>query len=658
MLLITTEPSAPPARALMSSLPLRLILAGFAGLLAAGCDSPSGAEPEPASIGIVSGENQQGTAGVPLAQPLVVRVLDEDERAAAGAEVTWTVVSGGGTVSPATSTVASDGTASTSWTLGSLSGPEVVRATVGTLAPAEFTATSRGAGRISLHVRLPAPNAVVGDTVFVAAQVLSTPASVNSFTAQVQDRVVNLTPAAGESQGKVPLVGLPSGNYVLRVRAGATNGDSGVAVVNIIRDLPPRLTITSPAAGTVARPDVRIDADCTDDAAAGCVSLIAYALVGNTLTQLVTGTTGLHQSVSLAAYTSPPVNLVIRATDSRGQMVADTIPVFVESNPSWTELAAAGRKLLDINDQYLLYVDSTFGVWRAARGGGGATKLYQSTDTIPAYFGRLHPTGAIFADDGHGFDWRGGMLEDLGAIGVEMTAAGNWAIWWGTSGHTNLYRRNLTTGATLLVATDAQNNNNDVATNGDVVYTNASMDIVRYRDGVSTLLTDDDDATFWNYYPRTDGINVVFQQTRPCCGDWQARVARSIPGGKELLTDVPPPGYGQLLPEIDYRVNNGWIAFRRHDAGGVLQIWTRSPTGELRQVTNLTSQSHIPALRGVGPNGEVAYFTLSATNRISLELPPYTAAPLDVGAQWDRIVEWRDGALVVILGRSAFLIDY
>ncbi len=63
--------------------------------------------PVPAAIALVSGDNQSGTVGQPLGQPLVVRVAGQslaqpqldfnDPRK--GVTVTWTVTSGGGTLS-------------------------------------------------------------------------------------------------------------------------------------------------------------------------------------------------------------------------------------------------------------------------------------------------------------------------------------------------------------------------------------------------------------------------------------------------------------------------------------------------------------------------------------------------------------------------------
>ena len=65
----------------------------------------------PALITIVSGNSQTGVAGSALPAALNVSVKDSSGRAVAGASVSWTVVVGGGSVTPSTSTTDSAGLA-------------------------------------------------------------------------------------------------------------------------------------------------------------------------------------------------------------------------------------------------------------------------------------------------------------------------------------------------------------------------------------------------------------------------------------------------------------------------------------------------------------------------------------------------------------------
>ena len=94
----------------------------------------------PHSLTKVCGDDQEGTAGALLAEPLVVSVVDEDGAAMAGVVVSFAVTAGGGTLSSATATTDANGRARTRLTLGSEVGTNTVSATVEELEPVTFTA--------------------------------------------------------------------------------------------------------------------------------------------------------------------------------------------------------------------------------------------------------------------------------------------------------------------------------------------------------------------------------------------------------------------------------------------------------------------------------------------------------------------------------------
>ena len=97
----------------------------------------------PHSLTKVCGEDQEGTAGERLTQPLVVSVLDEDGAAIAGVDVSFRVTAGGGTLASATATTNTNGRARTWLTLGSEVGPNTVEATVEGIGSVTFTATGQ-----------------------------------------------------------------------------------------------------------------------------------------------------------------------------------------------------------------------------------------------------------------------------------------------------------------------------------------------------------------------------------------------------------------------------------------------------------------------------------------------------------------------------------
>jgi adhesin/invasin len=101
----------------------RTPFAAAALLLAlAGCDNPSDSAGPIDHVEVASGDLQTGTAGTQLAQPLVVRVLDDDGDPVAGQLLSFVVTAGGGQLGAASLETISDGTAQNSWTLGPAAG--------------------------------------------------------------------------------------------------------------------------------------------------------------------------------------------------------------------------------------------------------------------------------------------------------------------------------------------------------------------------------------------------------------------------------------------------------------------------------------------------------------------------------------------------------
>ncbi|MGV3709038.1 MAG: Ig-like domain-containing protein [Gemmatimonas sp.] len=138
-------------------------------LAACGGESSTGPSAAPAAIKVVSGNNQTGTVGAALAQPLSVNVTAADGKPVSGATVAWDVSPGNGTTSSASSRTDGNGNASVTWTLGTNAGTARVTAQVGGVTPAAFLATAQP-GAASVVVALPDTLFIgVGDTVTVAS---------------------------------------------------------------------------------------------------------------------------------------------------------------------------------------------------------------------------------------------------------------------------------------------------------------------------------------------------------------------------------------------------------------------------------------------------------------------------------------------------------
>lgn len=142
------------------SFPRSIVLILAVSVVAA-CSSDTISEPTAnVTIAVSSGDAQSAQSSQALVSPIVVRVA-RDGAALAGASVSWSVASGGGSVAPATSTTGTDGLASTTWTLGPSAGANTLQVSSAGAngSPVTFTATATG----------PAPtqaNVSVGDNFF------------------------------------------------------------------------------------------------------------------------------------------------------------------------------------------------------------------------------------------------------------------------------------------------------------------------------------------------------------------------------------------------------------------------------------------------------------------------------------------------------------
>lgn len=83
------------------------------------------------SLQAFAGNNQSGLVSTALSTPLTVQVRSSTGAAVAGAVVTFSVTTGGGTVAPAVVSTDASGRAQTTWTLGANTGQQTVTATAG-----------------------------------------------------------------------------------------------------------------------------------------------------------------------------------------------------------------------------------------------------------------------------------------------------------------------------------------------------------------------------------------------------------------------------------------------------------------------------------------------------------------------------------------------
>ena len=113
-----------------------------AALVACGNDGTTDPQSVPTLIEAFAGNGQVGIPGTQLAAPLTVEVTDQDGDPSRGVTVSWSVLTGGGNISPVTSTTDAAGRAMAQFTLGPGEGEQQAQAVVTALtgSPVVFTA--------------------------------------------------------------------------------------------------------------------------------------------------------------------------------------------------------------------------------------------------------------------------------------------------------------------------------------------------------------------------------------------------------------------------------------------------------------------------------------------------------------------------------------
>ena len=195
---------------------------------------PSGPGPQ---VEVVEGDEQVGRPGARLADPLIVRLVDEAGNGIPDRAVVWVVTAGGGTVNPATGTTDAEGFASAEWTLGPAEGPNRVDAQVPGIGSVLFTVTASDSDEG------PRPSAS-------RSEVVADPASIDAGTGTSAIRVTvrdgDGDPLAGAT---VSLQATGEGN-VLTQPAGTT-GPDGTAVGALQSTAPGEKVVTALVNGSI-----------------------------------------------------------------------------------------------------------------------------------------------------------------------------------------------------------------------------------------------------------------------------------------------------------------------------------------------------------------------------------------------------------------------
>ena len=198
----------------------------------------------PETLDIISGADQEGLPGDALEKPFVVEVRDEFDKPLPGAQVTFTVTSGDGTLSEISVTTDSNGRAESTLTLGPEPGTNTVEATVtGIEEKRAFNAEGTQIPKTLEIVSGAEQEGIPGD-------VLEKP-----FVVEVQDQTDKPLPGA-----KVTF-SVTSGDGTLSATSGTTDSNGRVASTLTLGPNPGTNTVTVSVTGSQETPDVQCRRD-------------------------------------------------------------------------------------------------------------------------------------------------------------------------------------------------------------------------------------------------------------------------------------------------------------------------------------------------------------------------------------------------------------
>ena len=139
----------------------------------------------------VSPDSQTTVAGVKMSQPLVVRVTGGGETPIAGTSVSWTIGTGGGSLSDTSSTTDADGLAQTTYTPGTSPLTATVSAAVGSISTNFKIVLVAGPPAELLKFGSDSPAAIVGSPLTLSVKLA------DAFGNGIADQTVNWAAAGG-----------------------------------------------------------------------------------------------------------------------------------------------------------------------------------------------------------------------------------------------------------------------------------------------------------------------------------------------------------------------------------------------------------------------------------------------------------------------------
>ncbi|MBI4501867.1 MAG: Ig-like domain-containing protein, partial [Gemmatimonadetes bacterium] len=509
-----------------------------------------------ATMTIAGGDEQNGHPGTLLPESLSVVVRDKHDNPVPADTVRWTTAAGSGSIGPPVSLTNESGVAKAGWTLPMTTDSAYHASATRTGLPmVTFRALTGVAGITLLKTAGDSQTAIAGTAVSESLEVTARWENGNPVVGGTVEWSASLgggavTPAttvtnqAGKSRARWMLGSTSSQRTLASLRVGGVVAATAEFVATAVQGPPPgsslTLTIASPANLSVARPDLRVAASCTNSSSDCVVRVILYQPGYASAFLLAVAPGSLDQTVSLASYDGQLLQLLVCAEDESGLVwpYCASRKVYVESSTRLVEVdSTRGGEIIDADGERLLFRRDTtpefpegFCSLRICQAVVPAEltvrERLSGQETLvtaqPVNAAKLTAAGVVFwldvAQLSHWHEWRNGVNTDMGFIGGPIVN-GDFAV-WNTSG-------SVPDGTSQLILRDLVGQTNTtvahygygsaLTSTGDLWYSAIRREdgtdlrtyqLFKYSGGTRTQLTSN---TLRNHsLAMTDGTNVVY----------------------------------------------------------------------------------------------------------------------------------------------------
>ena len=295
-----------------------------------------------------------------------------------------------------------------------------------------------------------------------------------------------------------------------------------------------------------------------------------------------------------------------RASETLLERFKGTILDFDASRVLW-------KQLEEYRDPVTNLIKQRHVLWLYGRADHSQTRVAAFNGVYELARAGLSAGGAVYADARKTYYWQDGAVRNSWN-GQFYEANGNFALFKDSV-------VDLTTGESRSLPNANFNEDSvrryDLSADGTVVYTSRSHPSNLYEShSEGTLSTYEPTAPDYTYYGAvTDGTNVLYGalvQKDGAAPEWSLRLR----GADDRLTEIARNPYSPsdyaADPRASYRINNGWIAYKKYDEGTKRwSVYVRSPEGAVQQAyaapQGSSSNDAQLSLKDLAPDGTAVY---------------------------------------------------